>query len=237
MKRKLLAAAAVAAATLLAGAGPALAHVTTDPESAPKGAEVTVRLRAPNEETGANIVKLDVALPVDHPLLGVEVEPIAGWTVAVTEVKLDPPVSTDDGPVAEAVSEIAWTASAGGGTPPGQFQEFPMLVQRLPTEGDAVVFKAIQTYSDGTVVRWIDPISPGQAAPEHPTPILNLTAGSDAGAATPATTTPPASQLATKSSVASARTLGIVGIALGALGIALAARRRRVAPKDTASTR
>ena len=51
-----------------------------------------------------------------------------------------------------------------------------MLVQRLPTDSTAVVFKALQSYSDGSIVRWIDPVVAGQAAPDHPTPILTLTA-------------------------------------------------------------
>lgn len=232
MRRKLLAGGALSAAILLSWAVPALAHVTTDPESAPRGGEITVRLRVPNERGISNVVKLDVALPTDHPLLGVEVEPVAGWTIAVTEVKLDPPVQTDDGPVAEVVSEIVWTASAGGGTPPGQFQEFPVLVQRLPTDGDQVVFKAVQTYGDGTVVRWIDPVVAGQAAPEHPTPILTLTAGSTDGAASPATT---AHVSAARTSDSAARTLGVIGIVVGALGLLLAVRRRHAPVGDAAA--
>jgi uncharacterized protein YcnI len=209
-----------------------MAHVTIDPASAPKGAEVTVRFRVPNETTTSTVTKIDIAFPTDHPLLGVLVAPVPGWTPTVTEVKLDPPAQTDDGPVAEAVSEIAWTA-INGGTPVGQFQEFPVLVQRLPTDVDEVVFKALQTYSDGTIVRWIDPVVAGQATPDHPTPILTLTAGDDNATVAPITTGNLA-RVATKGSVSSTRGLAIVGIVLGAASLALVlatrGRRRSQAP-------
>jgi uncharacterized protein YcnI len=233
MNVKVLAGSGVAMAVLLALAPPAMAHVTTDPASAPKGGEITVRFRVPNETTAATVTKVDIALPTDHPLLGVLVAPMPGWTPIVTEVKLEPPAQTDDGPVAQAVSEIAWTAT-GGGTPVGQFQEFSVLVQRLPTDVDQVVFKTVQTYGDGTVVRWIDPVVAGQATPEHPAPILALTAGDDNAAVSPVTT-PNLAQVAKKGSVSSARNLAIVGIALGAasLALVLATRRRRRSDEPT----
>jgi uncharacterized protein YcnI len=229
MNVKLLVAPAICGAMLLASAAPALAHVTTDPEAAPKGGEITVRFRVPNEVTNANVVKVDVAFPTDHPLLGVAVEPLTGWTSTVTVVQLNPAVQTDDGPVTQAVSEILWTAAGGGGTGPGQFQEFPVLVQRLPTDTDLSVFKAVQTYSDGSVARWIDPVVDGQAAPDHPTPILKLTSSSDSSSTGTGGSTIDVTRLAQKGSVSAARTLGVIGIVVGAVGlvVALLAVRRR----------
>ncbi len=226
MNWKHLAGLGLAMAVVVALESPATAHVTTDPASAPKGGEITVRFRIPNETTTTTVTKIDIAFPTDHPLLGVVVAPVPGWTPTITEMKLDPPAQTDDGPVTQAVSEIAWTAT-GGGTPVGQFQEFPVLVQRLPTDVDEVVFKAVQTYSDGAIVRWIDPVVAGQAPPDHPTPILTLTAGDDNAAVAPVTTLNLA-QVAKKGSVSSARSLALVGIALGAasLVLVLATRRR-----------
>jgi uncharacterized protein YcnI len=74
--------------------------------------DASVIFRVPNEEDSATVTKLAVQLPTDHPLLGVLVRPHPDWTTTVKQVKLNPPVSTDDGPVTEAVSEITWTASA-----------------------------------------------------------------------------------------------------------------------------
>src|ERR1700722_16397358 len=132
MNAKLVAGAAVVTIMVLALGAPAFAHVTTDPDSAPQGGEITLGFRSPNEETNANITQVEVNLPTDTPLLGVDVEPLPGWTAKVTQVNLNPPVQTDDGPVTQAVSQIIWTAASGGGTTPGQFQEFYILVQQLP---------------------------------------------------------------------------------------------------------
>ena len=105
----------------------------------------------------------------------------------------------------------------------------------LPDSGSQVVFKAIQTYSNGDVVRWIDPVTPNSPAAEHPTPILNLTTGTATGASTPTTT--PTSGSATgavknaKDDANTAKTIGIIAIILAAIAImigllALVMRRR-----------
>jgi uncharacterized protein YcnI len=228
----MLAALGFTAGLVLAAAGPAVAHVTTDPASAPQGGEITLGFRSPNEEANAEVTQLEVDFPTDTPLLGVDVEPVPGWTAKVSEASLNPPVQTVDGPVAQAVSQIVWTAGAGGGTPPGQFQQFDVLVQRLPTRTNQVVFKALQTYSDGTIARWIDPVTADHPDPDHPTPILTLTPpDAGAGAAVPSTTsTAPspssraadASGLATTGSMSSARTIGIIGLAVGSVGLLVA---------------
>jgi uncharacterized protein YcnI len=221
-KLKLFGAAGLTIALVVGLATPALAHVTTDPDSAPQGGEITLGFRVPNEEANANTVQVEIDVPTDHPLLGIDVEPLPGWTSKVSQVTLNPPVQTDDGPVSQAVNQIVWTAPSDGGIGPGQFQRFSVLVQTLPKDVNQVVFKALQTYSDGTIVRWIDPVTAGKPAPDHPTPILTLTAPSDTTAT---------AKLATKSSVDSAKTIGVIGIVVGALGLAVAAvavaRRRR----------
>jgi periplasmic copper chaperone A len=225
MKLKLLAAAAIAPVIVVAMSAPSFAHVTTDPASAPQGSEITLGFRVPNEETNANVTQVEIDLPTDTPLLGVDTQPLAGWTAKITQVNLNPPIQTDDGAVAQAVSQIIWTAAPGGGTAPGQFEEFHVLVQQLPDRANQVVFKALQTYSDGTIVRWIDPVVAGHEAPDHPTPILTLTG---AAAGSPATDV---SKLAQKTSVNRAQMIGIIGIVIGALGLmaafaALATRPR-----------
>jgi MYXO-CTERM domain-containing protein len=237
-KLKLFGAAGPTVALVLGLATPALAHVTTDPDSAPQGGEITLGFRVPNEEANANTVQVEVDVPTDHPLLGIDVEPLPGWTAKVSQITLNPPVQTDDGPVSQAVNQIIWTAPSGGGIAPGQFQRFFVLVQTLPKDVNQVVFKALQTYSDGNIVRWIDPVTAGKPAPDHPTPILTLTAPPDTTATSKPSGSPTqaaidTSKLATKSSVDSAQTIGVIGIVVGALGLAVAAvgvARRRRAP-------
>ncbi len=45
----------------------------------------------------------------------------------------------------------------------------------LPTNTKQLVFKAIQTYSDGTTVNWIQRTVKGAPEPDHPAPVLKLT--------------------------------------------------------------
>ncbi len=127
------------------------------------------------------------------------------------------PVTTDDGQVTEAVSKITWS---GGTIKPGEFQQFPVSMGPLPDTKE-IVFKALQTYSDGTVVRWIETASAGGAEPEHPAPVVTLekvAEGSDHHAAASDTET----ASGTKSSDdSSSDTLAIVAIAIGALGVIL----------------
>ena len=57
-----------------------------------------------------------------------------------------------------------------------------MSADPLPDGVAQLAFKAIQTYSNGDIVRWIDLPQAGQPAPEHPAPVLALTPASAAPA-------------------------------------------------------
>ena len=198
--------------------------MTVDPDSAPKGAEITLGFRVPNEEPDASTVEIQVIFPSDHPILGVDPEAAPGWTNKITTAALNPPQQTDDGPLTSYVSEVDWS---GGSISPGHFQEFYVLAQQLPTDTNSVTFKALQSYSNGDVVRWIQTAQPGQAEPEHPAPTLTLTAaGADV-------TSSGGSSTSTSSS--SSDTAGIIGLVLGAIGavagvtaLVIVTRRRRV---------
>jgi uncharacterized protein YcnI len=232
--RLALAGAAATAVAVLGFAGPAGAHVTINPDSAKPGGYTRVAFRVPTESDTASTTKLEVALPTDHPIANVGTMPVPGWTAVVEKAKLSTPIKTDDGEVTEAISKITWTADAAGSAiKPGQFQEFPVSLGPLP-DADSLTFKAIQTYSDGSVVRWIDESAPGGAEPAHPAPVLKLT---KAGAT--ATATPGVVAVTTvangKTSDGTARAFGIVGAVLGLLGLvlggfALARSRRPAAP-------
>ena len=120
---------------------------------------------------------------------------------------------------------------SGGSIPPGHFQQFVVSVG-LPDATGPLVFKALQTYSDGTVVRWIEVPTAGGAELDHPAPTLQLTAAAaDTGAASTNVTVP--KNVATQSDVDSAKTIGIVGVVIGAIALIVAAvalfSRRRAA--------
>ena len=68
----------------------------------------------------------------------------SGWQVQVVKAALPKPITTDDGTFTSTVSEIDWS---GGSIPVGQFGEFNVLAQGIPTGTSQLVFKAIQTYS------------------------------------------------------------------------------------------
>ena len=160
-------------------AAPALAHVTVDPESVPKGtSDVVLSFRVPNEEASANTTKIDMQLPQDHPIAVVDVRPTNGWTAQVTMTHLATPITTDDGSFSDIASEIVWT---GGQIAPGQYESFEVFAQGIPSDADSLSFPTIQTYSDGTTVSWIDPTPPGGPAPDHPAPVLTLTAAESSG--------------------------------------------------------
>ena len=60
---------------------------------------------------------------------------------------------------------MVWTAT-GAGIRPGEFLEFPMSLSVPATKGRVLTFKALQTYSSGKIVRWIDGPSADLPAPQ-----------------------------------------------------------------------
>lgn len=163
-----------AALTTFAISTSAWAHVTvTATDATPGASDVEITFRVPNELPSARVVRVDVTFPVDTPIADVLIQPVAGWAFTEKTSKLATPVVTDDGNVTEAVSEVDWRAT-GSGITPGEFEAFTVIAGQLP-EAKSLTFKAIQTYSNGTTVSWIEVPAPGDTAePEHPAPVLVL---------------------------------------------------------------
>ncbi|MGW2209559.1 YcnI family copper-binding membrane protein [Streptomyces sp. NPDC001781] len=237
---RVTAAVAVAGATVLAVSVPAFAHVSVQPEgTAAKGGYATVDFKVPNERDDASTTKLEVNLPADHPLASVMPQPVPGWSVKVTKSKLDKPLTMHGEKIGEAVTKVTWTAD-GKGIEPGYFQKFPLSLGALPEDTDQIVFKAIQTYSDKEVVRWIEVPQEGQDEPENPAPTLALSAATDDhhGSAAAADDAKGGDKDDAHQQAAAdpdggtdttARVLGIVGIVIGVAGVAygvLMGRRR-----------
>lgn len=228
----------IAAGSVVLLAAPAFAHVSIQPGEAAKGDYATVNFKVPNERDAASTVKLEVTLPTDHPLVSAMPQPVPGWDVKVTKAKLDKPVEMHGEKVDEAVSKITWT---GGKIEPGQFQQFPVSIGQLPEDADQLVFKALQTYSNKEVVRWIEPTKEGGPEPENPAPVLKLVNapegehgdGADAANASDAKNGAGdergGTTAAADSSDDTARILGVIGIVVGVVGIGFgvfAGRRR-----------
>jgi periplasmic copper chaperone A len=157
-------AAAVLAAALALPAA-ASAHVTLQPNTAAAGGFTRLDVRVPNERDDSATVKVDVQFPDGFD--SVSYEPRAGWKVQVRRS-------------GERVSRITWS---GGRIEPGQFTDFGLSL-RIP-DGDAgekLTFKALQTYDNGEVVRWIGPEDG-----DEPAPIVTLTAADGGGHGAPGT--------------------------------------------------
>jgi periplasmic copper chaperone A len=171
----------------VASAGLASAHVTVSSPDAGAGGYGKLVFRVPNESDAASTVKLRIQIPTDTPLTSLRTQPIPGWSATTTKLRLDPPATDDDGnEITEAISVVEFTAEPGAGIGPGEFQEFSLSGGPFP-DAESLTFPVVQTYSDGSESAWIEPSVDGQAEPEHPAPVLSLTA--DTGTETAGSTT------------------------------------------------
>jgi uncharacterized protein YcnI len=232
--RRVTAFVSVTFVALVALAGTAWGHVTVEPSSAPKGSDAVLTFVVPNEKSDATTVKVVVQFPTDHPIAEALVQSMPGWNSDVATRHVDTPIQTDNGEVNEAVQSVTWTASDGKGITADHFGEFAVSVG-LPGDADSLTFPAIQTYSDGSTVNWVQVTPPGGPEPDDPAPVLTLTAGEEGGSTTP-TTSPSgtASGAVTQSDVDNAKTIALIGVIVGALGliagvVAIVLSRRRTA--------
>jgi uncharacterized protein YcnI len=166
----------------------ALAHVTVIPETSRPGQTGEFTFRTPNEREDAATVKLEVFIPDGVPI---EVEPHEGWTIT------------------RVAGGVSWAAKEGMSIRPGRTEDFKVRLGPLPDQ-PRLVFKALQHYADGQVVRWIQ--EPTQDA-ERPAAVLDLggAAQRDAGGGT---------------SIGVKLLFGAIGFAIVA-GIRIAVTRRR----------
>ena len=220
----------------------ASAHVSVHPNAVPAGANATLDIRVPNEMDNAKTTRLQVQFPPGF--IGVSTEPPPGWTSKVLTSKLAKPVQTDDGPIDTQVSQVEWTAGSEAGIPPGQFANFPISVALPGRPGQTLTFKTVQTYSNGQVARWI-----GAPDSDQPAPTIDVTAkggvlqdvaGGEAGpgplpaptsdgskTATPAATRTVVEKQSSDNTLAViALIVGLLGLAAGATGLAVARRAR-----------
>jgi uncharacterized protein YcnI len=202
----ILGAALVAVLALASTAG---AHVTLQPEEAPAGGFTRLDLRVPNERDNADTTKIDVQFPPGF--LSVSYEPVPGWDIKITKRKLDKPVEQFGEQVTEEVGRVTFT---GGAIRPGEFQDFGLSLAVPDKPGSTVTFKAIQTYSNGEVSRWIGPPDS-----EEPAPQVKLTAAeAEAGAAAEPAAAQPAAD--GRDDDGGSDTLAIIALIVGIAGLA-----------------
>lgn len=209
-----------AAALVALTALPAAAHVTVNPREVPGGGYTKLTFRMPNERDNARTTKLEVTLPAEQPFTSVGVKRQPGWTYKIEKAKLDKPIKSHEEEITEVVRTITWTAQgADNAVKPNEFVEFDVNVGRLPDSGE-LVFKAIQTYDNGEVVRWIEQAAPGAEA-EHPAPVLKLLPKPNPSAsAVPVAATAEADDADNESDESTLPiTLAILGLLFGAGGL------------------
>jgi uncharacterized protein YcnI len=158
--------------------GIASAHVTVSSPEAQQGGYAKLVFRAPTEKD-VPTTKITVVFPEDHPIASVRVKPQQGWKYQLSKGAPAVPLEVHGSPVKEVVKRITWTAT-NDGIGPDEFEEFEASAGPLP-ETETLTFKALQTYADGEVVRWIEEQAPGAERPEHPAPVLELAPSEDHG--------------------------------------------------------
>ncbi len=213
----------------LSGPG-AAAHVTVNPSQATAGSYAKLAFRVPNERADASTIKLEVQFPADAPMASVSIKPTPGWTATIIKRTPAPPATTANGnAMTEAIDTVSWS---GGAIRPGEFQEFEISLGPLPKNVAAMPFRALQTYDNGEVVRWVEDRVTGQPEPAKPAPVLQLVAAeasttTTASAAAPTTTgaaddggsatdSPPEQAPVSDTT---ARTLGAIGLVAGVIGL------------------
>lgn len=199
------------------------AHIHVNADHLVRGDDALVTFQVPNEsEKGSATTEVTISLP---NVASASADVMPGWTTKF-----------DRGPDG-AYRAVTFTATPNAGIPTGQFELFPISVQ-LP-DADSVTFPVVQTYADGSTVRWDQPPLANGDEPEFPAPTLTLATGPhepEEHHATP--TVPPAStaptapatqaQPAVKASPDNtARALAGGALLVAAIGVGVALARRR----------
>ena len=204
--------AVLALGLVLAGAGPASAHVEATAEGAQAGTgPVTVDFFAEAESTTAGIVGVKIQLPPGIPPASVSLASgPAGWTLT---------------PTADGYE------AGGADIGPGVNLEYSISIAQLPPDATELPFKLLLRYSDGREDPWIELPTDSNPEPENPAPIVTVapappgpTTAPSTPSATPPTTAAP-SPVATDDSAQSSEEDGSLptGVIVAVVIVVLAA--------------
>jgi uncharacterized protein YcnI len=152
---------------LVVTAGVASAHVEVEADPPQTSAQnATLTFTAEAESSTAGITRLEIAPPSGFDTKGVTLASAPdGWTLAETDLGF---------------------AFSGPALKPGEELEAAAKVPQLPSTTETQL-KALVTYSDGHVDRWIEERQDGQPEPENPTALLTLEQGAESGSTTSTT--------------------------------------------------
>jgi len=217
-----------AAGIVVSAALSAWAHVEVEAAPTAAGASnVTLTFHVPNEEAPAVTTEVTFVMPTDHPLVGVAARPQNGFKPTTTTRHLAVAVPGTHGPVSDVASQVTFS----GGKITGKDEiPFVLHVDKLPAGVRTLTFKALQRYSNGKTVSWIEVAADGAAEPEHPAPVLSLAKpASGSSAAASVTAVAPALPAPSPRTDAGlpAVPLGLGILILGSAGAVLLVRRGR----------
>lgn len=161
MKKQWMSAALGLALSLTAVTGWAHAHVVVYPQTSTQGTYEKFTVRVPTEKD-VPTVKLEVQIPADVNIS--RFEPKQDWKYDLVK------------DATGKITSVIWTAT-GAGLGATEFGEFNMQ-GKVGDQAAQIVWKAIQTYKDGSVVEWGG--AAGSSTPASVTKVTPAQAGSDA---------------------------------------------------------
>lgn len=163
-----------AAAGIVGSSTPASATVVVTPQTGVRGGAIQVTFHVSDDRAPAFTTQVELGLPKEAPVAEVTPMSVPDWAPRITMTKLDKPVPLEHGLSTTTVaSAVTWFRAPDAPIKPGAVAELTVSLGPLP-ETSQLVFPVVQTYSDGTVVRWTDPPASGNEAPKNPAPILKL---------------------------------------------------------------
>ena len=155
----------------VAATGSALAHATLETSEAPAGSTYKAVIRighgCEGKPTQAVRVRIPEGVIVAKPM------PKAGWQLATVKGPYGRSYDYYGTPVAEGVTEIAWT---GGDLRDDWYDEFVFRARLTDFPvGSVVYFPIVQECADGAVERWIEIPEPGKSADDYEAPAPGVT--------------------------------------------------------------
>jgi len=229
LKNTALLSSAVVVGTLLAVSAPlaASAHVSVNASSAAAGSYTVLTFSVGHGCEGSPTTTLSIDIPEAITSVTPTVNP--NWDVS--KVSADASDTVVDGhgeSSASRTGQIVYTAK----TPLLEgFRDTFELSMQLPADaaGETLAFPVLQTCEVGET-QWNEIASEGAAEPDHPAPTIAVTAATESahghGDAGANLTAAHASETSDTGDVV-ARSLGLGGLVVGAIGIALAVTARR----------
>jgi uncharacterized protein YcnI len=227
LRRVLVVAGSAAALSLLTPAVSAWSDVSVAPTQATHGGSAGVTFRVTNASRSASMTRVTIHLPEATPIGEVYPYSVPGWAPKMSMRTLRQPSQSGSG-ISRVAAAVEWNAFPGKAPKPGEVAELSLSLNPIPV-ADRLVFTVIETYSDGTVVRWG---AAGGTGSPRPGPVIELVspANRDQGADISTQTA------AADSTDGPSPLLFVGGLVAGlAAAAAFAWLRRRVAPNTSAA--